>query len=796
MKAIATLLVIGCFYSTLYAQKTITVGKVNNEIIDLTLKGEIRDSNTGEGLIGATLYVLSLERGVSTDIKGNFELKIKKGTYQIRVSMIGYQAETVNMTLLSDGRHNFKLNESSTTLEEISITGERPDQNVKGTDMGKQVLNIKSIQELPSFVGEVDVLKSITLLPGVSTVGEVSSGFNVRGGSSDQNLILLGGATLYNPSHLFGFFSSFNADAISRVALYKGGIPAKYGGRGSSVLDIKYKNGHLMNWQGTGSIGSISAKALVEGPIIKNKLSILVSARTSYSDWILKQVKDPLISNSSASFYDVNGRLNYIVNKNNKISYTFYHSADNFSFSSDTSIYWSNRSHAIDWSNSNDGKLSFQVSLVNSAYVYSIQNKSEINTFDLESKIDNVEALIDIDYKLFNENTLNFGLQSKFTQINPGKFDVKDPLSALIDKELNSEKSLESSAFADLKIDITSNISISVGGRYTVFNYLGSNNIYEYEPYLPINIQSVVDSTQYTNNESIVKYNGIEPRVSLRWSLSESTSIKAGYNKMYQYIHLVSNTSAIAPTDIWKLSDPFIKPEIVTQYSLGIFKNFKDNKIETSAEVYFKETDNLVQYKDGAELILNNNLETELLYGIGRAYGLELFFKKKYGKLTGWLSYTYSRSLVQVKGAYDIEQINGGEWYSSNYDKPHDFTAVLVHKINKNWSISGNFTYSTGRPVTYPVGKFEINGQVIADFDERNSSRIPDYHRLDFSVTYKMPSRRKLWGGDWKFSIYNVYGRRNAFSVFIKDVNGSPPQPFKLSVLGIPFPSLSYNFKF
>ncbi|HNP19526.1 MAG TPA: TonB-dependent receptor [Fulvivirga sp.] len=801
MKRITLILLFISIEMVSVAQQNIIIGKKNDTKSVNTVNGIVKDNN-GESLFGVTVYIPSLKKGISTDINGHYILNLKKDTYLIQFSMIGYETLSYKFNVRGDGEFDVRMTESSLQLDELTITSEAPDHNVNSTDIGKQVLDINTIERLPAFVGEVDVLKSITLLPGVSTVGEVSSGFNVRGGGSDQNLILLGGAVLYNPSHLFGFFSAFNSEVISDVTLYKGGIPAKYGGRGSSVLNIKYKNGDMKHWKGSGSIGLISAKVIAEGPIVRNKLSLVVGARTSYSDWLLKSVKDPDVKNSSASFYDLNGRLSYSINNKNKLSYSYYLSNDDFSFSSDNALYWSNQNHVIEWNHSNGELLSYDFSLIQNQYEYSIYDHKSENQYDLDFRVDNTQINFDSDIKLFKENYLNAGFQSTLIDINPGELTSRGK-SSINDKKLQHEKALESALFVDLNLKITKSLSVSSGIRYNKYYYLGERTIYGYETYVPKQKETIIDSTYYDNLKPIIEYGGFEPRISLKWSLNNTTSIKAGYNKMYQYIHLISNTSTIAPTDVWKLSDTYIKPEIVQQYSLGLFKNFNNNSIETSAEVYYKNSENVISYKDGAELlvegddmVLNENIETELLSGIGKAYGLELFIKKKTGKVTGWLSYTYSKSLIQVEGAYDVETINSGKWFPTNFDKPHDFTAVLVYDFADHWSLSSNFTFSTGRPVTYPVAKIDYEGYTLAYFNERNSLRIPNYHRLDFSITYKSPSRKKIWGGEWVFSIYNVYGRKNAFSVFFDDVEGSPPQPYKLSVMGIPFPSLSYNFKF
>ena len=796
MKILGLIFVFVVSATSVFSQTQVTVGKKGVQQGSCTIKGVIRDLSAGESLVGATVYIPTLGIGTNSDLDGNYEIQLDRGEHIIQFSMLGFETKEYRVSLIGDGRLNIRLESSSLELDEVQITAEAVDHNVRSTDIGKQVLSLESIKELPAFVGEVDILKSITLLPGVSTVGEASSGFNIRGGSTDQNLILLGGAPLFNPSHLFGFFSAFNADAISRVTLYKGGVPPKFGGRGSSVLDINYKNGDLGTWGGNASIGSISSKAQIEGPIVRNKLSVLMGGRVSYVDWVLQSVEDPSIRNSSAFFYDTNGRVSYIVNDNNKVSYTHYRSADEFSFDSDTSLNWSNKNHILEWNYSNGKRLSIDATLIKANYENTIKNNSNVNQFDLNTGVDNAGGSIRADIALSDEMGLNVGFESILTEVNPGELVVENSESSLNPKAIEKEKAIESAAFADIQFNLHKNLRLTAGLRYNVFNYLGEKTINSYEPYVPRSVVTITDSTTYGSNESIITYDNFDPRFTLRWSLSSSTSIKAAYNRMHQYIHLISNTSAIAPNDIWKLSDPYLQPQIVTQYSLGLFKNFRDNTIETSLEVYYKDADNLVQYKDGADLILSENIETELVNGIGRAYGVELYFKKKKGRLNGWVSYTYSRSFVKVDGAYDIERINEGEWFNSNFDKPHDFTAVTIYEINNQWSMSGNFTFSTGRPVTYPSAKIFVEGNTLAYFDERNGSRIPDYMRLDFSMSFQPESRRKIWGGEWKFSVYNVLGRRNAFSVFFRDELGQPPQPYKLSVMGSAFPSLSYEFNF
>jgi hypothetical protein len=759
------------------------------------VSGTVLDSN-GETTAGATVFITSLKRGTSVEADGSFSLSVPVGIYEISVSLMGFKTQTIKVNVLGSGTINIVLDDDQMQLNEVVISNTRPEENVKSTDMGKSVLSIEALESMPSFVGEIDIIKSLTLLPGVSTIGEASSGFNVRGGSTSQNLILLGGATLYNPSHLFGFFTAFNSDLVQNVTLYKGGIPAKYGGRASSILDVKYRGAASKEWEGKATLGLISAKVAVEGPVIKDKLFVLLGGRSSYSDWMLGAIRDPDINNSSASFYDVNAIVNYRINNRNNFYYSFYTSNDKFGLSTDVDIAWKNMNHVLDWHYNAGDRFTYTLSLINDQYRYTIADNNAFSEFDLNSGIHSNTIRFNTDIKLFRENFINTGFETSLKTINPGELKPNGGSSLVNSTTIEKENALESAFFLESTMVLHKNLSITAGARYNMYTYLGNKRVYSYEEYVPKTEESITDSAFYKKNDAIINFAGIEPRFSLRWSLNSSSSIKIGFNRMYQYLHLISNTSTIAPTDLWKLSDNFVAPQIVDQYSLGFFKNFRNNSYESSIEVYYKDIDNIVEYKDGAELMLNPHIETELLTGIGRAYGIELHIKKKLGKMTGWLGYTYSRSLVRVEGAYKETTINRGEWYSSNFDKPHDFTAVMMYKINAKWSISSNFTLSTGRPVTYPSGKFNYEGQLYAYFNDRNSFRVPSYHRLDFSATFKSTSKIKILNGDWSFSIYNVYGRKNAFSVFFDDVDGAPPQAYKLSVLGIPFPSVSYSFKF
>jgi len=796
MKYILIVIAILCLAGSSFAQNRITIGTPTNEFNVHNVYGKVIARKDKTSLPGVNLYIASSGEGVSTDIDGNFIIKLRKGAYDISVTFIGYKESIVLINVVGDGRILIRLDEDLTQLEEVIVTGEAADANVSSTDIGKTSLTVEAIKELPPFLGEVDILKTITLLPGVTTVGEASSGFNVRGGGSDQNLILLGGVVLYNPTHLFGLYSAFNSDMIDNVTLYKGGIPAKYGGRSASIVNIDYKDGDMKKWSGQATAGTVSSKFSLNGPIVNDKLSIALGGRISYVNYLIDMINDPDVANSSAFFFDGNAVVTYRLNDNNKLNYSFYQSGDQFKLASDTAYLWQNQGHALSWTHSFTDNFAMNVSLVRSKYDFEIRNESNINSFSINSGILDDAVKFDFDWEINEKNAIEFGAQSKLIQINPGELKPNDDQSAINPKILEREKALESAVYLQHDIELGERLAITYGLRYNYYNYLGPKTITSYEEFVPQSDETIVSDTTYQANEVITNYNGFEPRASARWSFNSSSSLKVSYNRMYQYIQVISNTTTIAPTDIWKLSDPFISPQIVDQYSIGYFKNFWDNSWETSIETYYKDIRNIVEYKDGADLILNQNLEAELLSGIGRAYGIELFIKKKTGKLTGWFSYTYSRSLRQVTGAYPITRVNNGEWYPSNFDKPHDGTAVMNYKINQITSFSAIFTYSTGRAITIPSAKFNFDGSELAYFDNRNQSRAPDYHRLDISLKFAFPARKKVFQGEWVLAVYNVYGRKNAYSVFFDDVQGAPPQAFQLAVLGVPFPSLSYSLKF
>ena len=782
------------------AQDTLRIadGPRNDSVCELT--GSIKDGTSGLDLIGANIFVTKINIGGSTDENGQFSLQIPVGTYKIRVSYIGYNTQEYILDISGGGVLDFVLEPSSDRLEEVVITASDPKQNLESVRMGVSRLSVAAIEALPPFIGETDILKSLVLLPGVISVGEASAGVNVRGGGADENLILLGGAPIYNPSHLFGFFSAFNSDLINNVTIYKGGIPSKYGGRASSIISMDYKAGNFNKWSGSAALGTIASKFTASGPVIKEKLSVVVGGRISYANWLLGSLNSPDLNNSATDFYDANLLATYRISDKSKLEVGLYNSKDNFNLLGENEFGWENRLGTLNWNYAPSPKLFIKAGLATSLYDFSVKDLSFGGNFNYSSGIDDKSANLQVDYYISPENSVTFGAFAKSITIDPGEIAPLDVNSDVNEETIASEKGQNIDFF--LQHDITlGKLALSYGARYSTFKNVGPGSYNTYDPFLIrdlVNVQSTIDAS---SGETIASYDNIEPRVSMRYLVGERNSLKLGYNRMAQYLGLISNTTSIAPTDIWKLADFHIEPLKADQFSLGYFLNFGNERIEgsqyeASLELYYKSFDNVTEYKDGADLILNENIETELLTGIGRAYGAEVLIKKTDGQLTGWLSYTFSRSLRRVVGFYEEETINAGAWYPSNFDKPHDLTAVIEYEVGPKMQLSSIFTYSEGRPVSYPVAKFDYQGQNIAFYDIRNDNRVPAYHRLDFSMTFNFGADKGWLSGDWILSVYNVYGRRNAFSVFFDDLEGQAPQAYRLSTLGIPFPSLSYKLKF
>ena len=780
-------------------QKATVVGRDIGELKNIRIRGRLIDQISGEPLVGATVTIRELDKTEVTNTNGSFFLVLDRAEYTLEFRYVGYETIIYPIVAVGEGRISLTMIQEDFTLDDVVIFGRDPEKNLRSTEMGAISINMNTLKELPPFLGEVDIIRSIATLPGVSQVGEASSGLNVRGGGADQNLIMFAGAPIYNPSHLFGLFTAFNPDVVNDFTLYKAIIPSRYGGRGSSILDITPKSGSLDTWGGDMMAGSVSGKLSVNGPVVKDKISAKVGFRGSYINWLLNSLNNPDLRTSQANFNDVNGILYGEINENHNITYSFYRSYDDFALASDTTISWTNLSHSIRY----NGKLSekFFVDAIGfyTFYDFSIFNRSGINNFDLKSGVEDVGARLNFTYNLGDRNKLFFGADTKNITINPGELipgTNENGEVSVLPQLVQPEFARESGVYFQHDFEVGEKFGFSYGLRYDWYQYFGPRAVRSYAPNLPINSANVIGERTYADGEVIQSYDGFGPRASFRYSINPKTSIKGGYNKMYQFIHLISNTATIAPTDVWKLSDEFIRPQIVDQYSLGLYKNFKGNIFETSFEVYYKDIQNVVDYKDGARLLLQNNLETEIIPGVGQAYGVEMYVKKNLGRLTGWVSYTYSRALRRVLTPFEEEIINDGNWFPANFDKPHDLTLIGNYKLASNVSLSGTFFYSTGRPVSFPEAKFDFAGNSLAFFRDRNLQRIPDFHRLDLSLNFQLKGKGKFYEGDWTFAVMNVYGRKNPFSIFFADQAGSPPQAYRLAILGVPLPTLSYSLKF
>jgi hypothetical protein len=755
-----------------------------------TVSGRVVDGQSGEPVIGATILWTDLGTGTATDVNGEFTFELPTGKQGMQVQYVGYQDMIREVTVLSDGAFEIELQTEAVNLQEVLVKAEAADNNVESAQIGVTRLDVQEIKKLPALLGEVDVVNSLLLYPGVSTVGEGASGFNVRGGEVDQNLILQDEGFIFNVSHALGFFSTFNADLISNVELYKGNIPAQFGGRLSSVLDVEMRDGDYEDFHLKGSIGFISSKISLEGPVIKGTSSFIGGFRSSYTDWLLKRIDVPEVQRSSAFFYDANFRYSHRLNDKNILTLAAYSAQDEFTYNEEFGFeYGTQMGQLIFRSIFNDNFYS-RFSLTTSKY-----QSSQFDYGGLDAaRLDN-----DLTYYKFKEQLtltprqgvkIDAGLSSVLYQVQPGSQSPFGEESQLSAKELEKEKGLESAVFANAEWDLSPAFTLTAGLRFGLYNFLGPKTVYKYENGEPTSIFAIRDTVRYDGG-NIASYTSLEPRFSMRYKFNSSTSVKAGYSRTAQFINQIFNSASPTPTSQWQLSTNYIAPNRAHNFSVGVFKNFNSNIWETSAEVFYRAIDQLYDYKDFAQLTVNDHLETELRNGVGRAYGLELSVKKKEGTLNGWVSYTYSRSERQIMG------INRGDWYPSNFDVPHDLSLVVNLQPNQRNTLTFNFNYSKGRPVTFPLGNYEtIRGAIVPIYSDRNQIRIPDYHRLDVAYTLgKGYNKTKKIKTSWTISVYNVYGRRNAFSVFFTQGAFQGVQANKLSILGSAFPSVTLNIE-
>jgi CarboxypepD_reg-like domain/TonB-dependent Receptor Plug Domain len=750
-----------------------------------TISGSIRDKNSGEGLIGANVVLLELPRtGAFSNAYGFYSLSIPDGNYTLVASFTGYRADTLKLSLKDNISLPIGLIQEGTELQDVVVTARRKDQNVVQPLMGVEKLSMNEIKNIPVLFGERDILKTIQLLPGIKSAGDGNSGFYVRGGAADQNLILLDEATVYNASHLLGFFSTFNSDAIKDVTVYKGGMPAEYGGRLSSVVDVKMNDGNNQHYGVSGGIGLISSHVNVEGPIVKDEGSFTVSARRTYADLFLKLSKDSTVNRNKLYFYDLNAKANYKINDNNRIYLSGYFGRDVLSFADVFGIQWGNSTATARWNHVFNRRLFSNTSFIYSNYNYVININQSNDNLNLVSIIRDFSLKEDLQYYINPENTLKFGFDIIHHTFSPGILNASEN-SSFNSLYLPKKYDLESAAYISHEWSPGEKWHFNYGLRLTAFSVLGPGDFYSYDKN-----GSPVDTASYASGKIVKTYLNPEPRISLSYLLNATSSLKASYTRNVQNVHLLSNSTTSNPTDLWIPSSNNVQPEIADQESIGYYRNFANNKYEFSSEVYYKTMQNQIDYKNGALLVANENVESQLLFGQGRAYGWELYLKKKTGKFTGWISYTLARTELKING------INNDQWYPARQDITNDVSLVGIYQLSRKWTFSATWIYYTGNAVTFPNGKYGVNGQVVFYYTQRNGYRMPPYHRLDLAATLQAKKTKKF-ESSWTFSVYNAYDRANAYSiVFQQDPSdASKTQAVQYSLFKI-VPSVTYNFKF
>jgi len=748
-----------------------------------TVNGSVRSKKTGESIIGASVTVKDKNTGVTSNDYGFYSISLFPGNYTLLVSAVGHEQQTLDVNLNKNVTLNIFLEDEVKDLQDVTVTSSRG-RSLSSTQMGAEKLTISDTKTIPVLFGERDVLKTIQLLPGIKSAGDGNSGFYVRGGSADQNLILLDEAPVYNASHLLGFFSTFNSDAIKDIMVYKGGMPAQYGGRLSSVLDIKMNDGNNQDYDVSGGIGAISAKVNVEGPIQKDKSSFLVSARRTYVDAFLKLSKDSTINNNSLYFYDLNAKLNYQLGKRDRLYLSGYFGRDQLGVGETFKLNWGNATGTLRWNHIFSNKLFSNTSLIFSNYDYKITIKSGANDFKVYSQIKDWNLKQEFQWYLNSKNNIRFGLNSIYHTMRPGEISSSDS-SSFNDKILQRRYSVENAVYASNNWKVSDKFNLSYGLRLSIFSVLGKGDFYNVN-----NDGKVLDTISYKKGEVVKTYVNPEPRIAASYMLNSSTSLKASYVRNAQNLHLISNSTTSTPTDKWIASTNIIKPEISDQVSVGYYKNLAGNKYELTVEAYYKTMQNQIDYRDGADVFSNDVIETQLLYGKGRAYGIEWLLKKKAGRFTGWLSYTLSKTERKIDG------INNNQWYNARQDRTHDIAIVGTYQLNKKWTLSANWVYYTGDAVSFPSGKYRVDGQMVYYYTERNGYRMPAYHRLDLGAILQL-KKTKRFSSELSLSLYNAYGRENAYIIEFRDKKDDPNKTEAVRTALFKFiPSVSYNFKF
>lgn len=782
---------------TFIENKLYEIGSKTNNITtgQAVISGVIKNQKTGEPVINASIFNEQQTIGVKTDQFGYFSIALPKGRNTLNVQAIGLEDARLQVMLYDDGKLDLELMERVVSLKEVVVSSQKV-VNINRVQQGVEKLSIQAIKQVPTVFGETDILRVVLTLPGVKTVGEASTGFNVRGGSADQNLILFNDATIYNPSHFFGLFSAFNPEVVKDIELFKSSIPAKFGGRLASVLNITSREGNKKEFSGTAGLGLLTSRINLEGPIKKDQTSFVFGARSTYANWLLKLLPSEY-ENSKASFYDVNLGVSHQLNAKNNLYFTGYISNDRFQLNSDTAYGYSNKNISVKWKHTFSNKLNAVLTAGADRYNYLIKSDNNpVNAYSMDFDINQLNLKSDFNYVLNSKHTFDFGFNAIRYVLNPGSFKPVGPESLVEADVLPAEHALESALYISDRYSISKNLSLEGGLRFSMFNYLGPQTVNMYAQGLPKEDDNLLEKREYGKGKFIKTYQGPEYRLAARYSVTNSFSIKASYNTQKQYIHMLSNTTAIAPTDVWKLSDVNIKPQQGQQVSLGLYKNFRSNTIETSLEVYYKKINNYLDYKPGASLVMNHTIETDVVNTNGKAYGAEVMVKKQSGKLNGWVSYTYSRILLKMDDPTIAEPVNGGKFYPANYDKPHDATLIGNFKVNHRFSVSLNTTYSTGRPITLPIARYYYGGAQRVLYSDRNQHRIPDYFRTDLSMNIEGNHKvNQKTHNSWTIGLYNVTGRRNAYSVYFVTENGRI-NGYKLSIFGSIIPFINYNIKF
>ncbi len=748
-----------------------------------SISGMITDHSTGESLIGSSVIVNELPgTGATTNAYGYYSLTLPEGKYTLLVSYIGYKTISVTVSFTENKQINFRLEPDSRQLNDVEIIAQRKNHNITSTEMGAEKMGVKEISKIPVLFGEADIMKTLKLTPGIKSVGEGNGGMYVRGGNNSQNLILLDEATVYNADHLLGFFSTFNSDAIKDIQMFKGTAPAEYGGRTSSVLDVKMNEGNNQKYHIGGGIGLISSRLNIEGPVVENKSSFLITARRTYADLFLKLSKDELINNNQLYFYDLNAKLNYKIDNKNRLYLSGYFGRDVFEFQDRFGINWGNRTGTIRWNHIWNDRLFSNTSVIYSDFDYNVNIMQDAG-FSLTSIIKNWNLKQEFQYFINSKNTLSFGLNSIYHNIIPGQLELSED-SDILPLVLQKKQATDNALYVSSAWKPTHNLNINYGVRLSFYHLFGPGEFYTYKD------GEVNSSTTFGKGEVVQSYFNIEPRLNIAWILNDRNSIKTSYTRNTQNLHLVSNSTSTMPTDIWISSSNNVKPEISDQLSLGYFLNFRKDKYQFSSEIYYRWMQNQIDLKNGADINANDKIEGELLFGVGRAYGLEVLLKKKTGKLTGWVGYTYSSTERLIDG------INNEKWYPAKQDIKHDISVVGIYDINKKWSVSASWVYNTGNAVTFPSGKYIINGNVEYYYTERNGYRMPDYHRLDIGATRNL-KKTKRFESSLNFSVYNAYGHKNPFSIDFQQDENDPAKTVAIKTYLFTYvPSITYNFKF